>query len=73
MESRYREVKGAGRPPLRPELAALLGTAHAVKDVPLVRAARRVEAHLGLYPIVSSQYSSTACYQASYHIQSLFF
>jgi hypothetical protein len=28
---------------------------------------------LGLYPIVTSQYSSTALYQVSYHIQWLFF
>jgi hypothetical protein len=29
--------------------------------------------HLGLYPIVTSQYSSTALHQVSYHIHSLFF
>jgi hypothetical protein len=29
--------------------------------------------HLGLYPTVTSQYGSTALYQVSYHIQSLFF
>jgi hypothetical protein len=28
---------------------------------------------LGLYPIVTSQYSSTTLYQISYHIQYLFF
>ena len=28
---------------------------------------------LGLYPIVTLQYSSTTLYQASYHIQYLFF
>jgi hypothetical protein len=29
--------------------------------------------HLGLHPIVTFQYSSTTLYQASYHIQYLFF
>ena len=28
---------------------------------------------VGLYPIITSQYSSTALYQVSYHIRSLFF
>ena len=32
-----------------------------------------LEVKLGLSPIVTSQYSSTALYQISYHIQSLFF
>jgi hypothetical protein len=32
-----------------------------------------VEAVLGLYPIVTFEYSSTALYQVSYHIQHLFF
>jgi hypothetical protein len=30
-------------------------------------------ARLGLYPVVTFQYSSTALYQVSYHIQYLFF
>jgi hypothetical protein len=29
--------------------------------------------HLGLYPIVTFQYSSTTLYQVSYHIRYLFF
>ena len=28
---------------------------------------------VGLYPIITSQYSSTTVYQVSYHIQSLVF
>jgi hypothetical protein len=32
-------------------------------------AAADVAAQLGLYPIVTSQYSSTTLYQVSYHIQ----
>ena len=31
-----------------------------------------VQHHLGLYPIVTLQYSSTTLYQVSYHIRSLF-
>jgi microcystin degradation protein MlrC len=31
--------------------------------------ARRRQARLGLYPIVTFQYSSTTLYQFSYHIQ----
>jgi hypothetical protein len=30
-------------------------------------------AQVGLYPIVTSQYSSTTSYRVSYHIRSLFF
>ena len=32
-----------------------------------------LEAELGLYPIVTFQYSSTTSFQVSYHIQYLFF
>ena len=38
---------------------------------PVVAAA--VEAAVGLYPIVTFEYSSTTLYQVSYHIQYLFF
>jgi hypothetical protein len=31
------------------------------------------EVRLGIYPIVTFQYSSTTLYQVSYHIQYLFF
>ena len=33
----------------------------------------RIELHLGSYPIVFPQYSSTTLYQVSYHTQSQFF
>jgi hypothetical protein len=36
-------------------------------------AADSADARLGSYPIVTSQYSPAALYQASYHIQHLFF
>jgi hypothetical protein len=33
----------------------------------------RLDRHLGLYPIVTLQYSSTPLYQVSYHIQCMFY
>jgi hypothetical protein len=42
-------------------------------DGAAVHAAMAKQALLGLYPIVTFQYSSTTLYQVSYHIQYLFF
>jgi hypothetical protein len=39
----------------------------------LGRAGAALDESLGLYPIVTSQYSSTTLYHVSYHMQSLFF
>ena len=46
-----------------------LGSAGLLGD----RALEEVDPRLGLYPIVTSQYSSTALCQVSYHVQYLFF
>jgi hypothetical protein len=37
------------------------------------RARERDEVEIGLYPIITFQYSSTTLFQVSYHIQYLFF
>ena len=42
-------------------------------ELPEERLHAWLEVKLGLSPIVTSQYSSTALYQVPYHIQSLFF
>jgi hypothetical protein len=42
-------------------------------DAGMAKKAWRIKVALGLYPIVTFQYSSTTLYQFSYHIQYLFF
>ena len=64
------DVPGPGGEP-RPELAGR-GVAVEVPPAVLLRPPDEVAARLGSYPIVTSQYISTALYQISYHSQSLF-
>ena len=58
----------ASSPTLAPREARQLGVDRLSQHRLLRRAAR-----LGLYPIVTFQYSSTTLSQVSYHIQHLFF
>ena len=54
-------------------LPAAAGRASAAGRAAAPRGAQLFAEAVGLYPIVTFQYSSTTSYQVSYHIQYLFF
>jgi hypothetical protein len=63
-------LKLAERPPVAPSRPLTAFDAETVRagECPIATPAR-----VGLYPIVTFQYSSTTLYHISYHIQYLFF
>ena len=57
----------------RPQVMTAHGRAGWAAALRRGQAIRDAFIQVGLYPIVTSQYSSTTLYKVSYHIQSLFF